>query len=1003
MERRQRNPLYEATLRELARMDTSVWEAALQTITQADAAALEVHRVGVWLFSKDRSEIVCENLYDAREDRHEKGTRLRAEDYPRYFEALSEKRLLAADDARTDPDTSEFTESYLKPLGITAMLDVPVWHRGEVAGILCHEHTGQQQRQWTIDEQEFAASVAEAVALALEAARRQYEVRESEERFKSAFERSSIGMAIVGLDDRYLQVNRAFCALFGYSSEEMLTFTTASVSHPDDLRGLRKTNDSQRRVMSGEIESFQVEKRYRHKQGHYFWGLVGVSLVRDAEGNPLHFISQVQDITERKQAEEALRRAHDELEARVAERTAALIQANAALQAEIDERERAEEARWRSEQQFRLVVENASDVITILDAETGVIRYQSPAAERIFGYPSQEMVGSNAFSYFHPDDIAHTAAVLAQVVQNPGLTGSAEFRFRHKDGSYTDCESVGRTLLPDSTAAGVVVNTRDISERKRAAAALRESEARSSAVIQHALDCVITINHEGRVVEFNPAAEATFGYTRAEALGQDLNDLIVPPAFHEAHNRGIAHYLRTGEGPVLNKRIEVPALRKDGAQITVELAATAIPLSDSPLFTAYLRDITDRKQAEEALRQAKEEAEAANQAKSEFLSRMSHELRTPMNSILGFAQLLARRALAPEQSRSVDHILKAGRHLLGLINEVLDIARIEANQAQFSLEPVRVGSVVQEAINLIQPLAAQRGCRIDGGTALESDQYVLADRQRLTQVLLNLLSNAVKYNRAGGSVSLFSEIDTSNAATRANLRIGVRDTGQGIAPEKMARLFIPFERLGAEQSDVEGTGLGLALSRRLVEAMGGALTAESVAGEGSVFTVALALVESPLERLERSGGGPGAAGTPGEVAVAAPENYATLLYIEDNLANLSLIETILSERAGVTLLSALQGRLGLDLALEHQPDLILLDLHLPDMPGDEVLKRLQSHPSTRDIPVIVISADATPGSITRLLKAGAQGYLTKPLDVEQFLKTIDEILEKEPAGGSLTT
>jgi PAS domain S-box-containing protein len=588
-------------------------------------------------------------------------------------------------------------------------------------------------------------------------------------------------------------------------------------------------------------------------------------------------------------------------------------------------------------------------------------------------------------------------ARVGYLYEHPDEESRDEIRL--KDGRTFDRYSAP-VKSADGRLYGRVWYFRDITERKAAEEALRasteelrESEARSSAVIEHALDCVITINHQGRVVEFNPAAEATFGYTRTEALGQDLNDLIVPPAFHEAHSQGIAHFLETGEGPVLNRRIEVPALRKDRTEIPVELAATAIPLSGPPLFTAYLRDITERKRAERELQAAKEAAEEANRSKSEFLSRMSHELRTPMNSILGFAQLLGRKPLPDDQRKSVDHILKAGRHLLDLINEVLDIARIEANRLQLSLEPVGVGGVLQEALSLIQPLAAQHGCRIEGADALNVGAYVLADRQRLLQVLLNLLSNAVKYNRPGGTVFLSCERVAGEAGERLSLR--VRDTGPGIAPEDMARLFIPFERLGADQLGIEGTGLGLALSLRLVEAMGGALTAESVPGQGSTFVIALAPAENPLEQLERSGH-PGATRMPGEDDVP-PEKTAALLYIEDNLANLSLIETILGERPGVALLSALQGRLGLDLAEKHRPDLILLDLHLPDMAGDEVLARLRSRPETRDIPVIVVSADATPGSVERLLRAGARGYLTKPLDVEQFLGTIDEILEKEGA------
>ncbi len=428
-ERRQRNARHQTALMALARMDVSGWDAALRTITEVDAAALDVHRVSVWLFNEDGSEILCENLYDARDDRHEKAATLRAADYPRYFQALQEKRSVAASDACRDPDTREFTQRYLKPLGITSMLDVPVWHHGKVVGIVCHEHTGPRRR-WTAQEQDFAASVADVVARALEAAERrrilspdgrtlqvnraweklyvterrqaEKEVRESEERFKSAFERSSIGMSIVGLDDRFLQVNRAACALFGYSAEEMRSLTTASISHPDDLRELRKTSDDMRRLLSGEIASFQVEKRYRHKRGHYFWGLIGVSLVRDAEGNPLHFISQVQDITEQKRAEEALRRAHDELEARVAERTAELARANAALQAEIAERKRAEQELLQKTSELQAVFQALPDLYFRLDPDGTILDYQAGHGSSLYVAP-REFLGKRMQDVLPPD------------------------------------------------------------------------------------------------------------------------------------------------------------------------------------------------------------------------------------------------------------------------------------------------------------------------------------------------------------------------------------------------------------------------------------------------------------------------------------------------------------------------------------------------------------------------------------------------------------------------
>jgi CheY-like chemotaxis protein/nitrogen-specific signal transduction histidine kinase len=406
----------------------------------------------------------------------------------------------------------------------------------------------------------------------------------------------------------------------------------------------------------------------------------------------------------------------------------------------------------------------------------------------------------------------------------------------------------------------------------------------------------------------------------------------------------------------------------------------------------YALDIDERKSAEETAEQAREEADRANLAKSEFLSRMSHELRTPLNAILGFAQLLEMDSLVPDQHESVEHILKGGHHLLNLINEVLDIARIEAGQLSFSPEPVRVQEVVEESLDLVTPLAAERGIRLSSELVQTFDGHVLADRQRLKQVLLNLLSNAVKYNREGGSVAVACE-----EVPQGRLRLMVRDTGLGLPPEMLDRLFTPFERLGAERTEVEGTGIGLVLSKRLVELMGGAIGVESAVGQGSTFWVELVQVVGPVARYEQRPDGSAPS------APDAPRRTRTLLYVEDNLSNLELVQRILSRRPEVKLVAAMQGRLGLDLASQHRPDLILLDLHLPDMRGEEVLRRLRATPETQRIPVVVISADATQGQIERLRAAGAQAYLTKPLDVKRLLTILDETLTGPPQVESAST
>jgi signal transduction histidine kinase/CheY-like chemotaxis protein len=392
--------------------------------------------------------------------------------------------------------------------------------------------------------------------------------------------------------------------------------------------------------------------------------------------------------------------------------------------------------------------------------------------------------------------------------------------------------------------------------------------------------------------------------------------------------------------------------------------------------------LSERSRLQEAEQRAREEAEEANRYKNQFLSRMSHELRTPLNAVIGFGQLLKLDELTDDQLDSVDHILKGGQHLLTLVNEVLDIARIETGDLALSAEAVLVGDVLDDALGLIRPLATQRTIHLIGGRDTACSEYVLADRQRLQQVLLNLLSNAVKYNRLGGTVSVSCEPSSST-----RLRIKVSDTGNGIPQEQLGRLFTPFERLGAERSEIEGTGIGLSLSRQLAEAMGGFLGVETVIGEGSTFWIELPLVEGPVDRYERLN-----TRSRFEREGAPSNRRRTVLYIEDNLANVALVQRIVAQRENVEIIPAMQGRLGLDLAREHLPALVLLDLHLPDISGDEVLQRLRDDPVTAKIPVVIVSADATPRQIQRLLNAGALAYLTKPIDVAELLGILDNHL-----------
>jgi len=487
-------------------------------------------------------------------------------------------------------------------------------------------------------------------------------------------------------------------------------------------------------------------------------------------------------------------------------------------------------------------------------------------------------------------------------------------------------------------------------------------------------DAIIARDVDGRINYWNQGATESYGYSREEALGKISYELLAtkfPAPRAEIEDR----VLQTGrwDGELLQTV-------KDGSEITVSSRWSARTDAEGRAVQILQinTDITEQKAAARELQIAKEQAERASHAKSEFLSRMSHELRTPLNAILGFSQLLEMQDLDDEERDSVREITKGGNHLLGLINEVLEISRIEAGKLAVSLEPVLVHDLVAETLSLIRPLAEQRGLTLGYDEAECEGEHVLGDLQRLKQVLLNLLSNAVKYNVDGGSVRLRCGLGTAD-----RLRISVSDTGRGIPPDRLGQLFEPFERLGAEQDSEEGTGLGLALSKGLVEAMGGAIGVEPANGIGSTFWIELQRAEDPLggavlEKAERAN------------IAARPRPSRTALYIEDNLSNLKLIERILTRRPEIKLIAAMHGRIGLDLARQHRPDLILLDLQLPDMSGREILQALKAEKATRETPVVVISADATQGQIRELLAAGARAYLTKPLDVQEFLEVLDE-------------
>jgi PAS domain S-box-containing protein len=635
---------------------------------------------------------------------------------------------------------------------------------------------------------------------------------------------------------------------------------------------------------------------------------------------------------------------------------------------DISERKAAEQDRSH----LAAIVEFSDDAIFSKNLE-GTILSWNDGARHLYGYSAEEAIGRSVSILVPPSQKEDLDQILAKIKKGQHIVQYDTVRVG-KDGREIDVSiSVSPVRGVEGLVTGASVITRDISERKRA-------EEKFRGLLESAPDAVVIVNKEGEIVLVNAQTERLFGFERKEMLGGRV-EMLVPERFR---GQNIFDHTRV---QVANTASEFFGERKDGSEFPIEISLSPLKTEEGLLVSSAIRDITARKQAEEAIRKAKLEAEQADRAKSEFLSRMSHELRTPLNAILGFGQLLEQRDPTPEQRSRIQHIVSAGRHLLGLINEVLDISRIEAGKLQMSLEPILLADALEEALSLLRPFAMEGGIELVCPVHVGADCYIMADLQRFKQVLLNVVTNAIKYTPAGGRV----EISHSCKPGR-NVRITVTDNGPGIAPNKLPRLFIPFERLGAEQTEVEGTGLGLTLSQRLMQAMDGSIGVESTVGKGSTFWIDLPQTQSPLSDIP--------ALKTLELPEAAPgeDEQRTILYIEDNLSNLRLIQEILADHPRIKLLTAMQGQIGIELARRHSPDLVLLDLHLPDVPGSHVLAKLKAGRATRDIPVVIVSADATRGQIDRLLTAGAADYLTKPVDINRFLQIVQDV----PAHANVT-
>jgi PAS domain S-box-containing protein len=542
------------------------------------------------------------------------------------------------------------------------------------------------------------------------------------------------------------------------------------------------------------------------------------------------------------------------------------------------------------------------------------------------------------------------------------------------------------------SVANLIVMAVAEDERRTALGRVAESEARARLIIDTAHDAFIGIDASDRITVWNAQAERTFGWTREEALGRRLAETIIPREFRDAHNTGMRRFLETGDAPVVNQRLELRAVHRAGHEFPVELTITSpMQVGDGFFFGAFLRDISDRREQDAELRRAKESAESATRAKSEFLANMSHELRTPLNGVLGYAQLLQRdRTLDASQREALEAISKCGSQLLDLINDVLDLSKIEAGRLDIHEAPTDLSKLVTDVRFVVAEAAERKGLRLTIVVDPDVPRSVVLDGRHLRQVLLNLLGNAVKFTSAG-DVRLV--IDRADAG---HLGFAVTDTGPGIEPEALTEIFAAFAqtKTGAAAG---GTGLGLTISDHLIRKMGGALKVESVYGEGSRFSFILPLVHG-RETTPHATRDVDAALPPLD-AKLAPGQAFTALVVDDSTANRRILASLL-ESAGARVITASGGLEAIDLARAHRPEIVLMDLKMNDLDGLEATRRLARDPETASIPVIAVTASALGDVAQTARNAGCVDYLSKPVRAQALFGMLQSHLGVRFVSGS---
>jgi len=843
----------------LSRLDLPDADQQIREILESDAQAMRVERVSFWIFNDPGTEIACEDLYTLTTNSHEEGGTLRAKDYPRYFASLRESRAIAADNACDDPRTAEFSETYLKPQGITSMLDAPVWLHGKLAGVVCHEHVGPA-RTWLPEEQDFVGSIADMVSLTLEAAERaraEEALQRSEKQFRDLVENIPIGIYRSTPEGRMMMANSTMVTMLGYESFEDLAAR--------NLESECETHQYARQDYRARIERdgrlVGSESVWRRSDGSLINMRENARAVFDETGRALYYEGSIEDITERKRAEEALRR----------------------------------EADFR-----RATIERVAEGLCVCHAiaEFPYIRFTlwNERMTAITGYTMEEINAKGWYQSVYPDPELRARAVerMERMRLGDDLMGE-EWEITRADGAKRIL-CISTSLLKSGDDQGhVLALMQDVTERNRAEQELRKYQ-------EHLEDIV-----EGRTAEL-------------ERTNQQLQ-----------------------------------------------------------------QEIAERTKLEEDLIKAREAAEAANRAKSTFLANVSHGIRTPMNAILGYAQILERDASLGQMQRDyVDVIDRSGEHLLGLINDVLEMSKIEAGHTKFNPQEFDFYALVDDIGAMFHAKAIQKKLALEVTREGPVPRFLYADSGKIREVLINLLGNAVKFTEEGEITVTISSLAEPGQDREHTIVIEVKDTGEGIAPDEIDRAFQPFEQTRSGRYQLGGTGLGLPISREYARMMGGDLVVETSVGRGSIFRFT-------FRARAAEGGDAAQAKEPGLQVTGLAAGSPKVLVVDDDEASRESLALHLS-LVGFTVRQAANGTEALAAFEEWHPAVILMDLWMPEMDGLEATRRIKSSPEGTATPILTVTASVLEKSEQEALAAGSDGFIRKPFKRNEVLGQLKRVL-----------